>query len=182
MQLDWATRTNLGLSILHKDTLTCDSRTAQLVDDCSIFWVSIYIGEVKFASGTTHKTYTVPFKHFHFQSGGSTSSRPVVRTRFLSHNCLSPFHPLPLYLCFYPLTLYFLYRISLTLPLLSLPSLVPSLSDSDKLPIGLGNPSCRIPHLNTHSPTPSYSSPATLYSSSFFHPSVLPCSMLPSQA
>lgn len=50
--------------------------------------------------------------------------------------------------------------------LFSLPtSLSLSLSDSDKLPIGLGNPSCHIPHLNTH-----FHSSLALLFSSFFSP------------
>lgn len=66
----------------------------------------------------------------------------------------------------YPLSL--LRRISLTLlskpPLLFSPLSPPqslSLFDSDKLPVGLGNPSYHIPHLNTHSLTPFHSSPTT---------------------
>lgn len=64
---------------------------------------------------------------------------------------------------------------------LSQHSLSLSLSDSDKLPAGLGNPSCRIPHLNTHSLMPSHSS---LFSLSFpplfpIHPFFPPVSFHP---
>lgn len=86
-----------------------------------------------------------------------------------------PVVSLPLLSSIYWSTSFYLHRLSFY----SRPSIFSSfsphtlsflLSDSDKLLVGLGNLSCHIPHPNTHSPTP-------FFSSSFF-PSI--CSSLQS--
>lgn len=81
-----------------------------------------------------------------FPTGALNTSGPVQNGNYYSLCCL-----LSLFQVLSILSFHF-YIPLLPLPLSLSLSLVPLLSqaDSDELPVGLGDPSCRIPHLNTH--------------------------------